>query len=59
MNHGDNIQRRNNGFDNAEQLPFDKLNVLLTMHHNISAQYDQRDALFVFSLLGMNSFYMF
>jgi hypothetical protein len=28
-----------------------KLNVLLTVHHNIQVQWDQHDALFVFSLL--------
>jgi hypothetical protein len=27
------------------------LNVMLTMHRNISVQYDQQDALFAFSLL--------
>jgi hypothetical protein len=35
------------------------LNVLLTVHHNISVQQDQQDTLFVFSFLQINRPYMF
>jgi hypothetical protein len=34
-------------------LDGDKLNDLLTVHHNIAGQQDQQDALFAFSLLRL------
>jgi hypothetical protein len=36
-------------------LDCDALNVLLTVHHNISVQQSQQDALFVFSFLEFHS----